>query len=56
MDIYPFEGEVENTVLDRLVNRARRMVAKHRRNGVWDGDDELRVEREDVGLAMGFGV
>jgi hypothetical protein len=63
LDVYPFDGEVDEGVLgagravvEHLVLRARKMVHKHRKNGVFDTGSELRTEREDVRLAVGYGV
>lgn len=57
---YPFEhelGDERNAMrLERLIVRTRKMVEKHRKGGVFDRDAELRTEREDVRLAVVFGV
>lgn len=63
LGVYPFEDELHDGVggtngmlLERLVVRSRKMVNKHRANRFFDGDAELRTEREDVELGVGFGV
>jgi hypothetical protein len=60
LDVYPFEEEVDGgacrAVIKHLVVRARKMVVKHRRNEVFDGQGGLRAEREDVRLAVGYGI
>jgi hypothetical protein len=55
-DVNPFEDDLENAVVEHLVIRARKMVVKHRRNGLYDDGAVLRAEREDVRLAVGYGV
>jgi len=55
-DVNPFEEALEDAVVEHLVVRARKMVVKHRRNGKYDDGGELRAEREDVRLAVGYGV
>jgi len=55
-DVNPFEEELEDAVVEHLVVRARKMVVKHRRNGEYADGGELRAEREDVRLAVGYGV
>ena len=55
-DVNPFGEELEDAVVEHLVVRARKMVVKHRRNGEYDDGGELRVEREVVRLAVGYGV
>ena len=55
-DVNPFEVDLEDAVLEHLVLRARKMVVKHRRNGEYDDGGELRAEREDVRLAVGYGM
>jgi hypothetical protein len=63
LDVYPFDGKVEGGVLgagraviEHLVIRARKMVHKHRKNGRFKMGSELRTEREDIRLAVGYGV
>ncbi|CAA9963925.1 hypothetical protein PTMSG1_07284 [Pyrenophora teres f. maculata] len=63
LDVWPFGGEVQPAVLEHLVLRARKMVQKHRNgygngngDGGFDAEAELRLEREDVRLAVGYGV
>ncbi|KAI2485456.1 zf-RING-2 multi-domain protein [Pyrenophora tritici-repentis] len=58
LDVWPFGEEVWPAVLERLVVRARKMVQKHRNgeDGGFDAEAELRAEREDVRLAVGYGV
>ncbi|KAH6868414.1 hypothetical protein BKA58DRAFT_421704 [Alternaria rosae] len=55
-DVNPFEEDLEDAVVEHLVVRARRMVVKHRRSGEYDDGGELRAEREDIRLAVGYGV
>ncbi|KAA8619947.1 hypothetical protein PtrSN002B_008803 [Pyrenophora tritici-repentis] len=58
LDVWPFGEEVWPAVLERLVVRARKMMQKHRNgeDGGFDAEAELRAEREDVRLAVGYGV
>ena len=55
-DVNPFEEELKDAVLEHLVLRARKMVVKHRRHGEYDDGGVLRAEREDVRLAVGYGM
>jgi hypothetical protein len=59
-DVNPFGEELENAVIKHFIIRARKMVLKHRRTAQFDEATELRIEREDVrlavGLAVGYGV
>jgi hypothetical protein len=50
-DVYP-DDKVPDFLLPRLVNRAEKMVRKHRLNGVFVADAVLRTEREDVESAV----
>jgi hypothetical protein len=55
-DVNPFEDELENAVVEHLVLRARKMVVRHRRNGQYDDGAGLKTEKENVWLAVGYGV
>jgi hypothetical protein len=56
LDVNPFDEDLANAVVEHLLIRARKMVHKHRKNGVFNIHSELRTEREDIRLAVGYGV
>ncbi|KAH7372037.1 hypothetical protein BKA66DRAFT_469114 [Pyrenochaeta sp. MPI-SDFR-AT-0127] len=55
LDICPLNF-VDRPLREHLALRARRMVHKHRKNGVFDTETELRTEREDVRMAVEYGI